>query len=142
MIKVGIIGCANLRAAELVRVLINHPDVELKWARDAGVAGLRLDAIVPGVVGECDLTVDDDGDLDGVDVVFLCGSRAEVTRRLARLHIPEGVRLIDLSGSHNLDYGDGKPGPMTWARCSGGCSCMRLATSLCQAMPQLLRCWH
>lgn len=109
MIKVGIIGCANLRAAELVRVLINHPDVELKWARDAGVAGLRLDAIVPGVVGECDLTVEDDGDLDGVDVVFLCGSRAEVTRRLARLHIPEGVRLIDLSGSHNLDYGDGKP---------------------------------
>ena len=61
MIKVGIIGCDHHRAAELVRLLINHPDVELRWVMDAGKAGQRLDALVNGIVGECDLVVEPEG---------------------------------------------------------------------------------
>lgn len=109
MIKVGIIGCANLRAAELVRVLINHPDVELKWVRDTAMAGTRVDAIVPGIVGECELTVEAGSELDDVDLVYLCGSRAEVGSLLKKLVIPDDVHIIDLSGSHNLDHGTDKP---------------------------------
>lgn len=108
MIKVGIIGCEDLCAAELVRLMINHPDVELQWVRGVSPMGERLDSLVPGIVGECDLTVGADGPLDDVDVVYLCGSREEVSSRMSMLDIPDGLRVIDMSGSHNLEHGPGK----------------------------------
>ena len=57
MIKAAIVDCDRPRAAELVRVLINHPDVDLKWVQDAARAGERVDQVVRGLVGECDLVV-------------------------------------------------------------------------------------
>ena len=109
MIKVGVIGCDNPRAAELVRILINHPDVELMWVADKDSAGARLDYIVPGIVGECDLTVTRDTTIDEVDLVYLCGNRDSVAACLSKLIIPPGLKMIDLSGTHNLDHGEGKP---------------------------------
>ena len=109
MIKVGIVGCDNLQAAELVRILINHPDVELMWVIDAHRAGMRLDDIVPGIVGETDLTVQAESRLDGIDVLYWCGSRSEAEAYFARLDIPEDLKIIDLSGSHNLDHGEDRP---------------------------------
>ena len=108
MIKVGIVGCDHLRAAELVRVLINHPDVELMWVTGSCNAGTRLDSIVPGIIGECDLTVSDQASLDNVNVVFVCGSRAQVSALLPTLDVPENLKVIDLSGCHNMDHGDDK----------------------------------
>ena len=109
MIKVGIIGCRDLPDAELLRVLINHPDVELKWVQARNVAGTRLDRLVPGIVGECDLVAVAEGSLDDVDLVYLCGTRAEVALLLSKLAVPDDVRVIDLSGSHNLDHGEDRP---------------------------------
>lgn len=109
MIKVGIVGCDNLQAAELVRILINHPDVELMWVIDAPRAGMRLDDIVPGIVGDTDLTVQAESRLDGIDVLYWCGSRSEAEAYFARLDIPEDLKVIDLSGSHNLDHGEDRP---------------------------------
>ena len=109
MIKVGIVGCDNLQAAELVRILINHPDVELMWVIDAPRAGMRLDDIVPGIVGETDLTVQAESRLDGIDVLYWCGSRSEAEAYFVRLDIPEDLKIIDLSGSHNLDHGEDRP---------------------------------
>lgn len=110
MIKVGIFGCGNLRAAELVRILINHPDVELKWVRSNRWRGVRLDQIVPGIVGECDLeAVDLNARADEIDVVFLCDDRVSSASQLKSLDLPDGVRIIDLSGSHNHDHGIDKP---------------------------------
>lgn len=107
MIKVGISGCDGLSVAELVRILINHPDVELLRVCDASHAGIRLDKIVPGIIGECDLTVCPEGKLDDIDLLYLCGSRAGV--RIRPDEWREGLKVIDLSGSHNLEHGDGKP---------------------------------
>lgn len=109
MIKVGIIGCDNPRAAELVRVLINHPDVELMWVIGACPVGTRLEHVVPGIIGECSIIVTDDVALDEVDLVYLCEDRDRVSARLTRLAIPAGLKVIDMSGSHNLDHGEGKP---------------------------------
>lgn len=110
MIKVGIIGCVNLHAEELLRILINHPDVELKWVRDRRAVGSRLDQLVPGIIGESDLIVEDIGELgDDVDLVYLCGNRSEVRVLLKTLNVPEDVHVIDMSGVHNLDHGGDKP---------------------------------
>ena len=105
MVNVGITGCDNLRAAELVRILLNHPDVELKWVSGANRKGSRLDHIVPGIADECDLIIETEPHFDEVDVVFTCepqGLSALVDNDTA---LPEGLKVIDLSGSHNLDHG-------------------------------------
>lgn len=104
MVRVGITGCDNLRAAELVRILINHPDVELVWVRGTGHAGLRLDHVVPGIIGESELTLNPQGEPEEVDVVFTCGPREQLAATLNRLALPDETRVIDLSGCHNLDY--------------------------------------
>ena len=109
MIKVGITGCDNLRAAELVRLLINHPDVELMWAIDHSGEAKRLDHVVPGIVGESDLVVNDDVPHSGVDLVFTCDARGRQSRVLESLGLADDTRVIDLSGSHNLDHGEDKP---------------------------------
>lgn len=108
MIKVGIIGCKNFLAAELVRILINHPDVELMWVSDTALADRRLDDVVSGIVGECDLTVQRECPLDEVDLIYLCDNRKEVSALLGSLDVPEDVSVIDLSGSHNQDHGEDK----------------------------------
>ena len=109
MIKVGILGCDNLRAAELLRILINHPDVELRWVSGDAPVGTRVDQIVPGIIGECDLTLNEGVTFDEVDLVYLCASREKVLAQLSSLTLPEDLRVIDMSGSHNLDCGEGKP---------------------------------
>lgn len=107
MIKVGIINFGDLTAAELLRILINHPDIELKWVQSRRAAGNRLDALVPGIVGECDLTAVPEAQFDDVDLVFLCGSRDEVASLLPKLPLSGDLRVIDMSGCHNLDCGEG-----------------------------------
>ena len=105
MIKAGVSGCDNLRAQELVRVLINHPDVELKWVSARSNVGSRLETVIPGLMGESDLTLVAAGTLNDVDLVFLCGNRDDVSSRLTMLADRDDVRVIDLSGCHNVDYG-------------------------------------
>ena len=39
MIKAGIIGGAGYTAGELIRLLINHPDVQLMWVNSSSNAG-------------------------------------------------------------------------------------------------------
>lgn len=105
MVKVGITGCDNLRTAELVRILINHPDVELRWVIGSSAVGTRLDQIIPGIIGECDLTLNPEGPLPEVDVVFTGDASRQVASTLNALNLPEQTHVIDLSGSHNLDNG-------------------------------------
>lgn len=105
MIKVGITGCETLRAAELVRVLINHPDVELHWAVGDVPSDTRLDEIVTGIVGECDLKANTEGPLAEVDVVFVCDNASKASSTLDALGLPDETRVIDMSGRHNVSHG-------------------------------------
>ena len=109
MIKVGIIGCKGLRASELVRILINHPDVELKWVTDVTCEFTRLDRVVPGIVGESDLMVNTEGVLEDIDLLCLCGCRDKVASWLQDHVLPQDLKVIDLSGLHNLDCGADSP---------------------------------
>ena len=56
MIKAGIIGGAGYTAGELIRLLINHPAVELKFVHSASNAGNKITDIHSGLYGETDLS--------------------------------------------------------------------------------------
>ena len=67
MIKAGIIGGSGYAAGELIRILINHPDVELKWVHSRTVAGQRIVDVHQGLHGEIDMTFSSTYDLKGLD---------------------------------------------------------------------------
>lgn len=109
MIKVGITGCDNLRTAELVRLLINHPDVQLEWVTASYPPGTRLDSFVPGIIGECDLQVTDNVDCDELDIVFIGADTDRLPYTVKEYCSSEDSHVVDLTGSHNLDHGSDKP---------------------------------
>lgn len=108
MIKVGVTSCDDLRAAELVRVLINHPDVDVRWVTADYPSGTRLDRIVPGIVGECEQLVNTGVEIDDVDIVFVCGKGGLGKSGLQPSDLLSASRVVDLNGEHNLDHGGDK----------------------------------
>ena len=114
MIKVGIIGGAGYTAGELIRLLLNHPDVELKWVHSTSNAGNPVSGEHQGLVGETALYFTNETPLDAVDVIFLCTPHGE-SRKFLELHkdnIPDDLRIIDLSqdfriadDTHDFIYG-------------------------------------
>ena len=96
-------------AAELVRILINHPDVQLEWVTASCPQGTRLDQLVPGIIGECDMFVKDPWDCDDVDIVFLGAGLGPLPETLKKRCLSQDCRVVDLTGGHNLDYGEDKP---------------------------------
>jgi N-acetyl-gamma-glutamyl-phosphate reductase len=71
MINIGITGGETVAAGELVRLLINHPDVAIKWIFSNHEHG-AISNFHKGLLGECDLKIQDsidEGDED-VDIIF------------------------------------------------------------------------
>ena len=48
MIKVGILGAETAAAGELIRILINHPDVSLKTVASESEAGREVSVCTGG----------------------------------------------------------------------------------------------
>ncbi|MBQ5690098.1 MAG: N-acetyl-gamma-glutamyl-phosphate reductase, partial [Alistipes sp.] len=55
MVKVGIIGGAGYTAGELIRLLVNHPQVEIAFIHSTSNAGNLVSEVHGGLYGECDL---------------------------------------------------------------------------------------
>ncbi len=112
MIKVGIIGGSGYAAGELVRILINHPDVEIKWVHSRTVAGQRIVDVHQGLHGETDMNFSSTYDLGNIDVLFCCRPAGKTREFLADNAIPENLKIIDLArdyriedGTHDFVYG-------------------------------------
>ena len=72
MIKVGILGAAGYTGGELIRVLLNHPDVQIVFANSESNAGNKVYEVHEGLIGETEMTFSSDMPFDAVDVVFFC----------------------------------------------------------------------
>lgn len=97
MIKVGIIGGAGYTAGELIRLLLNHPDVEIGFINSSSNAGNRLTDVHSGLYGETEIAFTDQLPIDKVDVVFLCLGHGKSAEFLATHSIPSHVKIIDLA---------------------------------------------
>ena len=71
MIKVGIIGGAGYTAGELIRLLINHPDVEIIFVHSESNAGNKITDIHTGLFGETDLIFTSETPFDETDYTKL-----------------------------------------------------------------------
>lgn len=111
MIKVGILGAAGYTGGELIRLLINHPEVEIVFANSESNAGNPISDVHEGLIGDCDLKFTDELPFDKVDVVFFCFGHGKSEAFLKEHNIPESVKIIDLAqdfrikGDHDYVYG-------------------------------------
>ena len=100
MIKVGIIGGAGYTAGELIRLLINHPDVEIVFINSSSNAGNKITDVHEGLYGETDMVFTDELPLDKIDLLYFCTAHGD-TRKFMESHtLPENLKVIDLS----MDY--------------------------------------
>lgn len=97
MIRAGIIGGAGYTAGELIRLLVNHPQVRLAFVHSTSNAGNRIAQVHGGLEGDTELRFTDACDLQSIDVLFLCSAHGQSRKWLAANAVPEGVRIIDLA---------------------------------------------
>ncbi|MDR3340278.1 MAG: N-acetyl-gamma-glutamyl-phosphate reductase [Candidatus Symbiothrix sp.] len=99
-IKTGIIGGAGYTAGELIRLLVNHPEVEISFVHSTSNAGNRITDIHEGLIGEMDLTFIDlipPSEGWGIDALFLCSAHGDSRKFLESHTIPKQLKIIDLS---------------------------------------------
>ena len=109
-IRAGIIGGAGYTGGEMIRVLIRHPKVELRFIHSKSNAGKAVYSAHEDLFGETELTFDAEWHGE-IDVLFLCLGHGEARKFLDEAGNQfDGVLIIDLSqdfrlGVHPWVYG-------------------------------------
>lgn len=97
MIKVGIIGGAGYTAGELIRLLVNHPEVELAFVHSSSNAGAKLCEVHSGLLGDTEMRFCDSFDLKTIDVLFLCSAHGKSREFWSENERPASLKVIDLA---------------------------------------------
>ena len=95
-IRAGIVGGAGYTGGEMLRLLLNHPHVELAFIHSNSQAGKPVHAVHQDLLGEAELYFTDQLQYD-VDVLFLCVGHGQAKKFLEAEALPENIKLIDLS---------------------------------------------
>lgn len=96
-INIGIIGGAGYTGGELLRILLNHPQVNITFVNSKSQAGKPVYSTHTDLIGETDLLFTDQMPFDEVQAIFLCSGHNESKKFLAENTIPESLKIIDLS---------------------------------------------
>lgn len=102
MIKAGIIGGAGYTSGELLRILSNHPNVEIDFVFSTSQAGKPLTNAHPDLIGELDFIFTDTINTE-VSVVFLCLGHGKSKAFLEQNQFASHTRIIDLSNDFRLN---------------------------------------
>ena len=101
-IRVGILGASGYTGAELVRLLVRHPQAGIALMTADRHAGESMAAVFPHLAGHGlpDLIQIDQARWDAVDMVFCCLPHGATQEIIAGL--PERLRVVDLSADFRL----------------------------------------
>ncbi len=102
-VRAGIIGGAGYTGGEMIRLLINHPAVDIRFIHSKSNAGKPVSAIHEDLMGETGLLFDAEWHGE-VDLVFLCLGHGESKKFMDESGAAfEGVLIIDLSQDFRLN---------------------------------------
>ncbi|SEW33858.1 N-acetyl-gamma-glutamyl-phosphate reductase [Chitinophaga arvensicola] len=100
-IKAGIVGGAGYTGGEMIRLLLNHPDVTISFVHSRSNAGNPLYAVHADLLGETEQLFT--GELSNdIDVMFLCLGHGESKKFLEATDVAAHVKVIDLSQDFRL----------------------------------------
>lgn len=102
-IKAGIIGGAGYTGGEMLRILVNHPNVEIAFVNSTSNAGNLISDVHTDLIGDTDLKFTSDIPQD-IDVLFLCVGHGDAKKFLAANPINENIKIIDLSQDFRLNH--------------------------------------
>jgi len=100
-IRAGIIGGAGYTGGEMLRILVNHPNVEIAFVNSKSNAGNYVYEVHTDLFGDTELKFT--GDLSNdIDVLFLCVGHGDAKKFLEANDIPDNIKIIDLSQDFRL----------------------------------------
>jgi N-acetyl-gamma-glutamyl-phosphate reductase len=100
-IKAGIVGGAGYTGGEMLRILVNHPNVDITFVHSNSNAGNFIYEVHNDLFGDTDLKFTGELSTD-VDVLFLCVGHGDAKKFLEANPIPDTVKIIDLSQDFRL----------------------------------------
>jgi N-acetyl-gamma-glutamyl-phosphate reductase len=104
-IRIGVLGASGYTGADLVRLALCHPNIEIAALTANSHAGKPMAEVFPhlGFVALPDLTTIEEANWDSVDAVF-CGLPHGTTQEIAKAVLAEhpGIKFIDMSADFRL----------------------------------------
>ncbi|MGB5553704.1 MAG: N-acetyl-gamma-glutamyl-phosphate reductase [Flavobacteriaceae bacterium] len=101
MIKAGIIGGSGYTGGELIRILLNHPEVKIDFVYSTTRAGKKVSTAHADLLGVTDKDFTGDVNLK-VDVIFLCLGHGNSSKFLQEHAFSKLTKIIDLSNDFRL----------------------------------------
>ena len=103
MIKVGIVGGTGYTGVELLRLLTQHPEVQIQAITSRTEAGMPVADMFPSLRGRVDLkfTTPEDANLTECDAVFFATPHG-VAMAQAKALLAAGVKVLDLAAYFRL----------------------------------------
>ena len=121
MIRIGIVGASGYAGAELLRLCLGHPALEVAWATGESQAGVAVAALYPNLAAaapEMTFTAFDPAEAEGLDAVFLALPHGH-SARIAPDLMGRAKVVVDLAADFRLRnpadyqqwYGEAHPAP-------------------------------
>ena len=101
---VGIAGGAGYTGGELLRLLLHHPNVEIKFVHSTSNAGNKLYAVHSDLLGDTEMTFS--SELQDVDALFLCLPHGKSKDFVRDNNIADSTKIIDLSTDFRHSFKD------------------------------------
>tara|TARA_X000000950_G_scaffold62151_1_gene75870 strand:+ start:326 stop:1297 length:972 start_codon:yes stop_codon:yes gene_type:complete len=101
MKKIGIIGGSGFTGGELIRILLNHPKLKIKFIYSLSQNGKNVHEIHPDLLGKTDIIFSDQVSTD-IDVLFLCLGHGKSRIFLDKYNFKSDTIIIDLSSDFRL----------------------------------------
>ena len=100
-IKVGIVGGSGYTGGELIRLLINHPNVYISFINSKTYTGKKVVDIHKDLIGELEMKFI--GEIKDCDVLFLCLGHNKSEEFLRKTSINRKTKIIDLSQDYRIE---------------------------------------
>ena len=101
-IKAGIIGATGYAGAELVRILLSHPDAEIVAISSVSFEGQKLSDVYPSYKGLCDMECKKQEDVVAQSDVIFAALPHGLSQELAAQCDKAGKAFIDLGADFRL----------------------------------------
>jgi len=100
-VRAGIVGGAGYTGGEMLRILLNHPYVEIAFVHSTSSANKHVYDVHTDLFGDTDLKFAAELSYN-IDVLFLCVGHGDAKKFLDTNPIPNHIKIIDLSQDFRL----------------------------------------
>ena len=102
MKSVGVIGGSGYTGGELIRIILRHPNLRLKYVYSSTKSGKKIEDAHYDLIGESNLKFTDSIN-DDVDLLFLCLGHGNSKKFLEKNVLNPKTKVIDLSHDFRLN---------------------------------------